>query len=377
MPFRNDRRTVLTLDAGGTTFVFSAMRGGQEVVPPLSREARADDLGLCLRGILEGFSEVRARLDERPAAISFAFPGPADYPAGIVGDLPNLPAFRGGVPLGPILEERFGLPVFLNNDGDLFAYGEALAGLLPWVNGLLRERASPKRFRNLVGVTLGTGFGGGIVADGRLLLGDNSGAAEVQLLPHRLERGTFAEEGVSARAIRRVYAEKAGIPPGDAPEPETIAAIAAGRAPGSPEAAREAFRRLGQVAGDALASVTTLVDGLVVVGGGLAGAASHFLPALVAEMNGRYRTLSGGILPRLTVAVFNLENEEDLRRFVDGDRRVVTVPGSARKVAYDALRRVGVGLSRLGTSRAVAVGAYAFALDALDKTAEEGSDPTA
>jgi glucokinase len=377
VPFRNDRRTVLTLDAGGTKLVFSAVRGGLEAVPPFSRPANGDHLDLCLRGILEGFAEVRDRLDEPPVAISFAFPGPADYPAGIVGDLPNLSAFRGGVPLGPILEERFGIPVFLNNDGDLFAYGEALAGFLPWTNGLLQEGGSPKRFQNLVGVTIGTGFGGGIVAGGRLLLGDNSGAAEIRLLPHKLEHGAYAEEGVSARAVRRVYAEKAGIPPDSAPEPETIAAIAERSAPGSPEAAREAFRRLGEVAGDALAAATTLVDGLVVLGGGLVGSARLFLPALVAEMNGRYRSLSGGIVPRLTVRVFNLENESDRGRFVEGDRRTVTVRGLGRKVQYDALRRVGIGLTRLGTSRAISVGAYAFALEALEKGAEEGIDTTA
>ena len=41
-------------------------------------------------------------LPRPPVAISFAFPGPADYPAGIIGDLANLPAFRGGVALGPM-----------------------------------------------------------------------------------------------------------------------------------------------------------------------------------------------------------------------------------------------------------------------------------
>ena len=112
-------------------------------------------------------------------AISFAFPGPADYPAGIIGDLPNLPAFRGGVALGPMLEAKFGLPVFINNDGDLFAYGEATAGFLPWVNDQLAQAGSPRRFENLVGVTLGTGFGGGIVRRGELLTGDNSMAAEI------------------------------------------------------------------------------------------------------------------------------------------------------------------------------------------------------
>ena len=50
-----------------------------------------------------------------------------------------------------------------------------------------------------------------------------------------------------------------------------------------------------------------------------------------------------------------------------GEAREVVVPGSGRKVAYDPLKRIGVGLSRLGTSRAVAIGAYAFALAELDR----------
>jgi len=89
---------------------------------------------------------VQNRLPEKPVAISFAFPGPADYPNGIIGDLGNFPAFRGGVALGPMLQEKFKLPVFINNDGDLFAYGEAIAGFLPEVNELLEKAGSPKHF---------------------------------------------------------------------------------------------------------------------------------------------------------------------------------------------------------------------------------------
>ena len=70
-----------------------------------------------------------------------------------------------------MLEKKFGIPVFINNDGDLFVYGEAIAGFLPYVNGLLEKAGSPKRYKNLFGVTLGTGFGGGIVRDGELFVG--------------------------------------------------------------------------------------------------------------------------------------------------------------------------------------------------------------
>jgi glucokinase len=364
--YETDARVVLTLDAGGTNFVFAAVRGGRAVAPPVTLPSNAHDLGLCLDTITDGFSRVKAQAPAAPAAISFAFPGPADYPRGIIEELGNLPAFRGGVALGPMLEDRFGVPVFINNDGDLFAFGEAIAGFLPWVNGLLAEAGSPKRFRNLFGATLGTGFGGGIVSDGRLWIGDNSAGGEIWLLRNKLLPRSNIEEAVSIRAVRRVYAERAGIAVDAAPEPKDIFAIGKGQAPGHREAAIEAFRRMGEAAGDALASAVTLVDGLVVIGGGLAGAADLFLPALVAEMNAPYET-PGGPVPRLEVKAFNLEDPAERAAFVAGAAREVTVPGSSRRISYDPLQRVGVGLSRLGTSQAVAVGAYAFALAELDR----------
>jgi glucokinase len=309
---------------------------------------------------------VRQTAPAPPAAISFAFPGPADYPRGIIGDLGNLPAFRGGVALGPMLEDRFGVPVFINNDGDLFAFGEAIAGFLPWVNGLLAEGGSPKRFRNLFGVTFGTGFGGGIVSDGRLWMGDNSAGGEVWLLRSKLDPRSNVEEAVSIRGIRRAYAQAAGIAFEAAPEPKDIFAIGRGEAPGHRQGALEAFRRMGEAAGDALASAITLVDGLVVIGGGLTGAAELFLPALVAGMNAPFETPSGPV-PRLEMKAFDLEDPAQRAAFVKGEARELEVPGSGRRVTYDPLQRVGVGLSRLGTSRAVAIGAYAFALAELDR----------
>jgi glucokinase len=365
MSWASDPRVVLTLDAGGTKFAFSAVQGGRET-EPITLPSNGHDLALCLETIVEGFTKVKEKAPAPPAAISFAFPGPADYPAGIIGSLGNLPAFReGGIALGPMLEERFGVPVFINNDGDLFALGEAIAGFLPWVNGLLAEGGSPKRFRNLFGATLGTGFGGGIVRDGRLWMGDNSAGGEIWLLRDKLDPKANIEEAVSIRAIRRVYAQRAGIPFEATPEPKDIFAIARGESPGSREAAIEAFRRMGEAAGDALASAITLVDAVVVIGGGLAGAADLFLPAIVAEINAPFETPTGRV-PRLEVTAFNLEDPAERAAFVRGEAREVVVPGSGRRLSYDPLKRVGVGISRLGTSRAVAVGAYSVALSALD-----------
>jgi predicted NBD/HSP70 family sugar kinase len=93
MELVNDTRVVLTLDAGGTNLVFSAMRGGREVVEPLTLPAQADHLRSCLDNVVRGFSEAKALAPAAPVAISFAFPGPADYPRGIIGDL----RFGGGI----------------------------------------------------------------------------------------------------------------------------------------------------------------------------------------------------------------------------------------------------------------------------------------
>jgi len=355
----------MTLDAGGTSFRFSAVRGNQQVTETITMPTEGGNLEQCLLKITEGFKRVKELCPSPPVAISFAFPGPADYPNGIIGDLGNLPGFRGGVALGPMLEEQFGIPVFINNDGDLFVYGEAIAGFLPYVNGLLEKAGSPKRFKNLFGVTLGTGFGGGIVREGKLFVGDNSMAGEVWLLRNKLAPQMNAEEGASIRAVRLAYAVAAGIPASEAPDPKDIEAIAHGKQKGVQAAAVEAYRKLGEVVGDALGNALTLVDGLAVIGGGLSKGYSLFLPPLVEELNGLYTAPNGNKFHRLASRAFNLEDPVQREKFLKGDTREISVPNSSKKIKYDPLQRIGVGVSRLGTSEAVAIGAYAYALQKL------------
>ena len=364
----SDPRMVLTLDAGGTNFSFSAMQSGQPLGSSVTLPAEPHDLDASLRNLVTGFQALIDQLGNQigraPSAISFAFPGPADYPNGVVFNVGNLPAYRGGVAVGPMLEERFGVPVFLNNDGDLFAYGEAIAGLLPEINRELEAAGSPKRYRNLIGLTLGTGLGGGIVIDGRLLTGDNSAGGEFWLLRNKVHHDCFAEEGVSIRAVRSVYAEAAGVA-ADGLSPKDIHDIATGAAPGDRQAARQAFETLGEVVGDALANVLTLIDGLAVIGGGLAGAAPLFLPRLMAELNGTIATYGGGTTRRLIQTAYDLGNPTQRQEFLRGEAREITVPNSSRTVVSDPRKRVGVGISTLGANRAVGVGAYAFALTRL------------
>jgi hypothetical protein len=103
--FDNDRKVVLTLDAGGTNFVFSAIQGNREILEPIHKKAHPDDLEKCLSMVIDGFKEVAQKITLKASAISFAFPGPADYEKGII----------------QLLKEEFRLDLCLKkNSGSLF-----------------------------------------------------------------------------------------------------------------------------------------------------------------------------------------------------------------------------------------------------------------
>ncbi len=356
----------MTLDAGGTNFVFSALCGGKEIVSPVTLPSHADDLQKSLKAIIKGFQQVFDALDENPAAISFAFPGPADYPNGIINNVGNLPAYARGVALGPMLEDQFEIPVFINNDGDLFAYGEAMGGLLPEINQKLQKKNIPKQYKNLLGVTIGTGFGGGIVVNGQLSSGDNSASAEIWMSRNFGDAGMIAEEGVSIRAIQKTYREQ--DPETDEKlSPKDIYDIAKGRKSGNQKAAVQAFETMGTILGESLANAITMIDGIVVIGGGISGAHDLFLPSAVKQLSGTIGGADGKSFSRLISRVFNLENEDSAKEFYSASAKEIDVPFSDEKVKYLPEKSLAVGVSRLGTSNATALGAYAFALNQLDK----------
>jgi glucokinase len=102
---------------------------------------------------------------ERVAAIGVATPGLMDIPAGVILDPPNLRPWR-NVPVRQHVQEAFGIPTAFQNDANAAALGEYWAG-------------AGRAVRSMVLFTLGTGIGGGIVLDGRVLEGEHSHGAEL------------------------------------------------------------------------------------------------------------------------------------------------------------------------------------------------------
>jgi glucokinase len=98
-------------------------------------------------------------------AIGYGTPGPMSHEEGIVYASPNLPGWE-NIPLRAKFSAATGLPVTLDNDANVAAYGEFIAG-------------AGKGTRDMVMLTLGTGIGGGIVIDGQLQRGAFDNAAEI------------------------------------------------------------------------------------------------------------------------------------------------------------------------------------------------------
>lgn len=363
--FRTDSRIVMTLDANSEVLVFGAMQSGEFIVEPITLDANAHDLDQCLQNMVKGFKMVRDQLDRQPAAISFAFPGPADYPNGIIyGYLLNFPSFRGGVALGPYLRKKFGIPVYINNDGDLFAYGEALGGVLPDINEKLELAGSKKRFNNMLGYVFGDGFGIGMIVNGMLNRGDNS-CVETCYFPHSKRPDIIVEEGISIRAVKRVYKELSGDERNL--EPKDIFDIAEGHLEGSREDAIKSFSEMGELTGEVILPAANITDGLIVLGGGMTGASKYIKPSLLEVMRSKIRTLDGKELGRIPMKVYDLDNEEELAEFIKGEQQKMKIYDSEIEVDFDPQKRIGVMLSKLGASKAIAIGAYAFALDQLDR----------
>ena len=124
---------------------------------------------------------------------------------------------------------------------------------------------------------------------------------------------------------------------------------------------------MGEVAGDAIATAVTLIDGLVVIGGGIMNNYQFLMPGILRTMRGKMRQLSGDVLDRVQMKVYNLDDPAEFVNFAKGEARKLKIYGSDDEVVYDPQKRIGVMRSKIGASKAISLGAYAFALSELDK----------
>jgi len=163
------QETIIGLDIGGTKF---AIIEGTVQGDILARTQHATepqrgfpDTFQRLCRAIEAMLAAVQREGRRAMALSVSIGGPLDIARGIIYSPPNLPGWD-AIPLKDMLRERFGLPVYVEHDGNAGALAE-------WHFG------AGQGARHMIFLTMGTGLGGGIILNGQLYRGASDLAGEV------------------------------------------------------------------------------------------------------------------------------------------------------------------------------------------------------
>lgn len=158
-------KPALGIDFGGTSIKFGVVQNGEIIFTPKSiktqeysgRDALIDE-------IVNSIEKVKAQHPDL-SSIGVGVPGFVDFKKGVIVNLTNVAGWQ-AVPLKEILSRRVGLPVIVENDANAMAYAE-------WKMG------AAQGYEHVIALTLGTGVGGGIIVNGQMVRGANSGAGEL------------------------------------------------------------------------------------------------------------------------------------------------------------------------------------------------------
>jgi glucokinase len=158
---------LLGIDLGGTNVRVGQIVDGR-LVKKISEPSPAN---LELEPSLEYLkTHIATMMTPEVEGIGIGVPSVVDVARGIVYNATNIPSWK-EVHLKDALERAFRVPVYINTDANTFVLGE-------------KEWGRAAGFKDVVGVALGTGVGAGIVANGALYAGRNTGAGEIGSLPY-------------------------------------------------------------------------------------------------------------------------------------------------------------------------------------------------
>lgn len=232
-----DAKLRIGVDVGGTN-MRAALVGKEGVVAKAAVPCPARGTE---REVAQALENIVARLmSPRVEAIGVGVPSVVDRAEGVVYNVANIPSWR-NVPLKAMLQDRFKVPVSVNNDSNCFALGEARFG-------------SGRGFKDFVGITLGTGLGAGVIVGGRLYSGNNTGAGEV---------GSFCykDSDIEHYCSSSFFASKLG----------TTAVALSRRALAGDQQAMEGWRQFGIHLGRMAKQVMFAYDPeAIIIGGGIA-----------------------------------------------------------------------------------------------------------
>lgn len=176
---------IIGIDLGGTN-ISAGLVIKNELQQISSRKINA--FGSAEEVLEELFSVTDELMNDSVTSIGIGVPGLIDHESGLVFDVINIPSWK-EVPLQKWMEERYQLPVRINNDANCFALGEYYFG-------------KGKDCHSMVGLTIGTGLGSGLILNKKLYSGKNCGAGEFGMIDY-LEK--YYEYYASGQYFKNVY----------------------------------------------------------------------------------------------------------------------------------------------------------------------------
>jgi glucokinase len=277
---------IVAADLGGTHLRVAAVDEEGRVRDRIKQQTpkgdRADEI---LRAVVEGAHKLEARLDAglQIKAVSVVVPGTVQTADGIVMKAPNLPCLD-GFRLGAALESELRWPAMLENDANAAAMGEM------W-------RGAGRGYKSVICVTLGTGVGGGIIVDGKLLRGIDGSAGEIGHIGVEPlgdpcgcgSRGCLEVYSSATAIVRQTRDLRPRFPDSPLHTVESLTAekiYQAGLA--GDELALEVFRRMGFYLGVGLASLVNVFNPeAIVIGGGVAAGWELFQTQIMETIHAR------------------------------------------------------------------------------------------
>lgn len=161
---------VLAIDIGGTQYRLAVVDDrGNILAQHREKTERLQGAPWLIPRLVEGAHDLVEEVKVRPRAIGVGFGGPVDYKEQRILASLHAPGWE-QTDLGSILHQEFKIPVVIDNDANLGAYGEFIFG-------------AGRGYHNLLYYTVSTGVGGGVIIDGQLFRGVHGQAGELGHIP--------------------------------------------------------------------------------------------------------------------------------------------------------------------------------------------------
>lgn len=268
-------RWAVALDIGGTHVTASAVDLNSGRISQESRSTLAVESKSAAEPILEVWSQAAAHAiqsranDIKFCGIGLAMPGPFDYERGICW-IKGVEKYESlyGLNIRALLKDRLGLPsnapILFRNDAECFLLGECAYG-------------AARGWRNVIAITLGTGFGSAFMRDGEVA-SEGPGVPDGGYFYYQPWKNQTAEDFFSTRGLLSRYKVAGGGTVDGAKDIST-------RAEAGEAIATQTFKEFGKELAEFLApwAIAMPADGIV-VGGNISRAWTWFAPPLIESL---------------------------------------------------------------------------------------------